>query len=154
MARAERFEAVSPAPARYLAAVLAGGGLPLLIGAALPSSRWAVAAAALVAGLAGAIALLQREEDDGLRRTMGLAAGASLTALAILVSGAALWPPEAAANRAALCALAAAGGFAFPCLSFEWQRLEWWYVVPALLAVAALLMAAWQVIQPLVAAAV
>jgi hypothetical protein len=126
-----------------------GGVLPPLLGAALPPSPWAAAWAAGVAGFAAAASASNREDDSGLRRTMALAAGASLAALFLLAGGAHLWPPGSVANRAALCAIAAAAGLAMPALTFDCQRLEWWYVLSALVALSALCAAAFRALHPL-----
>ncbi len=149
MARAERAGPMPWPPAALAAWAVLGGVVPPFLGAAPPSSPWAAAWAALVAGLAAAAAASNREEDVGLRRTMAAAAGASLAALLLMGGGAHLWPPESVANRALLCAVAAAAGLALPALAFDCQRLEWWYALPAFLAVASLGVAAFQAVRPL-----
>lgn len=80
---------------------------------------------------------------------MALVAGASLTILIELGQGMTLWPPHAAGDRTALCALAVVIGCAAPALEFEYQRLEWWYAAPLLLAMVAILAVVARVATPL-----
>lgn len=124
----------SSAPSTPLALILVGA-TPFLLGALLPARPWLVLSAGLlVASFAAASAAGARDDEAGLRRTMVLLAGSALALLLTVVAGGRLWPLDEATDRAALIASVLVVGLGAPSLSFDYRRLEGWYVISALLA--------------------
>lgn len=135
MARTMRTGRWTPsAPPTPLALVLIGA-TPFLLGALLPAQLWLVLSVALLGGFfAAAAAGAARDDEAGLRRTMALLTGCALALLLAVVAGGRLWPLDEATDRASLIAFYLVVGLGSPSLDFDYQRLEGWYLIPALLA--------------------